>query len=223
MSDRNNRYVIMWSGGKDSCLALWRARKFGTEVTAAINFYDANTSRVRFHALRTEVIAAQIRSLGLDLIQVGTLPNNYDSIASTTLQAARGRGFKGAVFGNIHLQDVYASSAALCHTANLAHIEPLWGSDPVHLLEEFVDSGFRALITCCQLDRLDETWLGRRIDQTFVQDMRSLSNVDACGENGEYHSCVIEGPLFTRHVPVIAGQIRRSAEYAQLDLTLQCN
>jgi diphthamide synthase len=93
VSDSSDPHVIMWSGGKDGCLALWRARILGICVSAAINFFDASTSRVRFHALRTEVIAAQAESLGLELIQVGTLANNFELVATETLIEARRRDF----------------------------------------------------------------------------------------------------------------------------------
>src|SRR5262245_57710070 len=157
MNPKTGPHVILWSGGKDSCLALWRARRMGLEVTGGINFFDAASSRVRFHALRTEVIAEQARLVDLDLLQIGTTAANYDTVAKDALRDARRRGFRGAVFGNIHLRDVYASSAALCEDAQLSHVEPLWGEPPIRLLEEFVASGFSATITCCQLSALDES------------------------------------------------------------------
>ena len=128
-------------------------------------------------------------------------------------------GFAGVVFGDIHLADVRAWYEERVRAAGLAHVEPIWGEARAALVAEFVASGSRAVITCCELPKLDETWLGRIIDERFVDDIRGLP-IDPAGENGEYHSFTFAGPLFRSPVPWRAGARRHDGAFVQLDLEL---
>lgn len=207
----------MWSGGKDSALALHRARASGLDVTRLLNFYDSATSRVRFHATRIEMIRDQAQALDLELWAEGctweAMPNALDA----QLRSLKGDGFSGVVFGDIHLADVRAWYEERVTSAGLEHVEPIWGMPSISLLQEFVDAGGRAVVTCVDLDRLDASWLGRTVDESFVQDI-TATDVDACGENGEYHSFAFEGPMFTRPVAWRPGAARREGNFVQLDL-----
>jgi diphthamide synthase (EF-2-diphthine--ammonia ligase) len=103
-------------------------------------------------------------------------------------------------------------------SAGLQHVEPIWGELPQALLDEFVSSGGRAVLTCVELAKLDESWLGRITDESFASEM-GRTGVDPCGENGEYHSFAFDGPVFKSPVTWRAGQYRVDAGFAQLDLT----
>jgi diphthine-ammonia ligase len=211
------RCAVMWSGGKDSALAAERARRSGVEIACLVNFYDEATGRVRFHATRTELIAAQADAIGVPLVQRGTTWPGFDKAFGDTLRALVGDGIDGIVFGDIHLADVRAWHETRVRAAGLAHVEPLWGEAPRELLEEFVATGGSAVVTCCELDKLDESWLGRVIDERFVREIVALP-IDACGENGEYHSFAFAGPLFFRPVQHAAGERRSDGRFVQLDL-----
>ena len=102
--------------------------------------------------------------------------------------------------------------------AGLQHLEPIWGEPPHRLLQEFISSGGRAVITCVDLAKLDEAWLGRVIDERFASEIGS-TGADACGENGEYHSFAFAGPVFTKPLTWTAGERRLDSGFAQLDLT----
>ena len=104
--------------------------------------------------------------------------------------------------------------------AGLVHVEPLWAEEPRDLLAEFVESGGRALVTCVEAEKLNESWLGRVIDEAFVRDIASVP-IDPCGENGEYHSFAFAGPLFRRPVPHAPGERRSDGRFAQLDLLVR--
>lgn len=212
-----SRYAIMWSGGKDSALALWRARQAGLTVAALLTLYDAETGRIRFHATRIELIAAQAARLGLELRSEGTSWPAFDATFRAALADLAGEGFTGVIFGDIHLADVRAWYEERVRAAGLEHVEPLWGQPPAALLAEFVGSGARAVITCCELAKLDEGWLGRVIDEAFLHDIASIG-VDPCGENGEYHSFAFAGPLFRTPVRWVLGERRRENGFAQVDL-----
>jgi uncharacterized protein (TIGR00290 family) len=207
----------MWSGGKDSALAAHRARREGAEIACLVNFYDEETGRVRFHATRTALIAAQAEAIGVPLVQRGTTWSGFDKAFGDTLDALARDGIDGIVFGDIHLADVRAWYEVRVRAAGLAHVEPLWGDDPHALLAEFVATGGRAVVTCCESEKLDDSWLGRIIDDRFVRDIARVP-IDPCGENGEYHSFAFAGPLFSRPVPHAVGERRSDGRFAQLDL-----
>jgi len=209
----------MWSGGKDSALALMRARAKGLDVSRLLNFYDPATDRVRFHATRSDIIRAQAGAIGIELRQLGTPWERYEATFRDMLAELKREGFAGVVFGDIHLADVRAWYEERVRAAGLAHVEPIWGEAPAALVAEFVASGSRAVITCCELPKLDETWLGRIIDERFVDDIRGLP-IDPAGENGEYHSFTFAGPLFRSPVPWRAGARRHDGAFVQLDLEL---
>lgn len=209
----------MWSGGKDSALALMRARAKGLDVSRLLNFYDPATDRARFHVTRSDLIRAQAGAIGIELRQLGTPWERYEATFRDMLAELKREGFAGVVFGDIHLADVRAWYEERVRAAGLAHVEPIWGEAPAALVAEFVASGSRAVITCCELPKLDETWLGRIIDERFVDDIRGLP-IDPAGENGEYHSFTFAGPLFCSPVPWRAGARRHDGAFVQLDLEL---
>jgi uncharacterized protein (TIGR00290 family) len=211
------RCAVMWSGGKDSALAAHRARRDGVEIACLVNFFDEDTGRVRFHATRTELIAAQAEAIGVPLVQRGTTWPGFEPVFRETLDTLAREGIEGIVFGDIHLGDVRAWYEVRVRAAGLAHLEPLWAEEPRDLLAEFVASGGRAVVTCCESEKLDESWLGRIIDDRFVRDISSIP-IDPCGENGEYHSFAFAGPLFTRAVRHALGERRSDGRFAQVDI-----
>jgi uncharacterized protein (TIGR00290 family) len=214
----SGRFALMWSGGKDSALALDRARRAGIDVARLISFYDSQTRRVRFHATRVEMLEAQAAAIGIDLRSIPTSWPEMETKLRQELASLRDEGFTGVVFGDIHLADVRAWYEDLVTAAGLQHLEPIWGERPDNLLEEFIASGGRAVITCVDLSKLHEAWLGRVIDQRFASEIGS-TGVDACGENGEYHSFAFAGPVFNQPVSWAAGERRLDSGFAQLDLT----
>ncbi len=211
------RYAAMWSGGKDSALALTRASALGLEVGALLNFYDADTGRVRFHATRADLIAAQAAATGIPLRPFGTTWEGFDDAFRGALSALAADGYAGVIFGDIHLADVRAWYEERVRAAGLEHVEPIWGDPPADLLREFVAGGGRAVITCCETAKLDESWLGRTIDESFVRKIAG-AGIDPCGENGEYHSFAFDGPAFHAPVRWRAGERHSEGGFVQLDL-----
>jgi uncharacterized protein (TIGR00290 family) len=213
----SDRYALMWSGGKDSALALHRARQAGRDVALLLNFYDAETGRVRFHATPVEMLHRQAEAIGVELRAIGTSWPEMDDRLRAELSRLHDEGFTGVVFGDIHLADVRAWYEERVTAAGLEHVEPLWGGASTDLLAEFVGSGGRAVVTCVDLRKLDASWLGRIVDESFGADIASTS-VDPCGENGEYHSFAFAGPAFARAVAWALGEQREDGTFIQLDL-----
>lgn len=216
----SGRYALMWSGGKDSALALHRARAAGLVVARLITFYDAATGRVRFHATSVEMLRAQAGAIGVGLNAIGTTWPEMESRLNQELSRLRSDGFAGVVLGDIHLADVRAWYEERVVAAGLEHVEPLWHGAPGDLLAEYVHSGGRAVITCVDLKKLDPSWLGRVIDESFLAEIDS-TGIDPCGENGEYHSFAFEGPIFKHPVRWIAGATKSDGSFVQLDLELE--
>lgn len=207
----------MWSGGKDSALALQRATAAGIQVTRLINFYDRATRRVRFHATRVSMIQAQADAAGIELRAIGTTWPEMESRLNAELAALRSEGFAGVVFGDIHLTDVRSWYEDRVKAAGLEHIEPIWGEEPARLIREFVEAGGRAVITCVDLSRLDSAWLGRIIDERFLEEI-ATTEADPCGENGEYHSFAFQGTQFSNPVQWTPGETRSEPGFIQLDI-----
>jgi diphthine-ammonia ligase len=193
--------ALFWSGGKDSLLALDRAQRAGLEVTHLVNIFDQSSARVRFHGIKKELIGAQAHALGKSLVQRGTAAIEFETTFLRVLEELRKQGHRDIVFGNIHLADVRAWYEERTTKFEFRHHEPLWGDDPVELVEEFIARGHRARITSVYLDHGGRSeWLGREFTLEFLRELDAAAGVDACGERGEYHSLSFAGPLFASEI-----------------------
>jgi uncharacterized protein (TIGR00290 family) len=183
-----------------------------------VTFGDAASERIRFHATSRDMVERQVAATVVGRgRQVFTTWEAMPSALERLLAELRRAGYAGVVLGDIHLADVRAWYEERVRGAGLEHVEPLWGDDPAALLAEFVAGGGRAVVTCVDAERLDPSWLGRVIDEAFVAEIAGL-DVDACGENGEYHSFAFAGPAFARRVAWRPGECRSDGRFWQLDL-----
>lgn len=198
-------HALSWSGGKDATLALDRAVRQGLDVRYLFNIYEGVSGRVRFHGVRSELIAAQAQALGLELIQAHTHPEDYAGALDRVLDELVGRGVGGIVFGNIHLEDIRAWYDERLRARGLEHVEPLWGERPEALVEEFLDRGFRARVVGVNLEIGRAEWLGRDLDERLIEEIAQAPGADVAGERGEYHTFVYDGPLFRMPVRFVTG------------------
>lgn len=211
-------YALSWSGGKDSTLALDRALRGGLPVTCLFNIYEGSSGRVRFHGVRRELIAAQADALELDLVQKATGAADFEAVFLAILEELGERGIEGVVFGNIHLQEIRDWYEERTRAHGLAHVEPLWGDRPADLVREFRRRGYRACLVSVDLDRGDPAWIGRDLDDALVSDLIRREDVDPCGERGEYHTFVFDGPLFHRPVRIRRGRTVEIENHRLIDL-----
>jgi uncharacterized protein (TIGR00290 family) len=193
-------YALFWSGGKDSLLALDRARRAGLNVTHLVNIYEGNSGRVRFHGVRRRHIHAQAEALGLALVQTHTHPGDFEVALGEAFSGLKRASIDGVVFGNIHLADIRAWYEERTKAAGFEHVEPLWGDPPAALVREFVERGHRARIVSVNLKSGRAEWLGRRFDAELIAELEAAAPADVCGECGEYHSFAFGGPLFRHHL-----------------------
>lgn len=198
-------YALMSSGGKDGTLALDRALREGLDVRVLANIYEGSTGRVRFHGVRHELISRQAAALGLELLTAHTTPQAFEPVFLDLLQTIKNRGCTGILFGNIHLSDVRGWYEERVHAAGLDHIEPLWGDPPIELVHEVVERGYRALIVSVDLQQQAAGFLGRELDADLLTELSIADGLDPCGERGEYHTLVFDGPTFSHAVGFTTG------------------
>ncbi len=213
-------YALFWSGGKDSLLALDRARAASLNVCRLVNIYEGSSGRVRFHGVRKELLAAQAKALGLGLLQYKTGPETFEQAFLHALEELKQLGTGGIVFGNIHLADIRAWYEERTTSRSFQHVEPLWGCTPSSLIREFVGRGHQALVVSVYLTCGRREWLGRDFSEDFILELENCENVDVCGERGEYHSFAFGGPLFRSPLELRAASRFEMENHLILDVTL---
>jgi len=210
------RAAISWSGGKDSLAALSASRR-DLDIVAALTMFDETGQRSRSHGLRPELIAAQAASLGLRPVSARCSWSTYDESFTAALRALARDGITHVVFGDLVFPAHREWAEARCAAAGLTAVEPLFGQPTADLFDAFVASGATALIVTVREPWLDETWLGRPLAAEMKASF-AARGVDSCGENGEYHTAVVDGPLFTRPIRVAPGERVRRGDCVALDL-----
>ena len=200
--------ACLWSGGKDSCFACWRARAEGNEVCRLVNFLSGD-GRDAFHGVRQELMCLQSEALGIPIIQRETTPETYETVYRGVMEELRAMGIEGLVTGDMDVVEHREWVDSHCREVGLEALMPLWGQSPEALLSDFVEAGFEAVVVCVKKDFFDETWLGRRLDEQLVADLHAIGvtpGFHVCGENGEYHTLVVDGPCFAKRIHVARGE-----------------
>jgi uncharacterized protein (TIGR00290 family) len=230
--------ALLWSGGKDSALALHRARQDHGDldivllVTCVSQAYD----RVSMHGVRRDLIEEQADSLGLPVRFVvipsaehttcpivhttpgTTFPPNdvYSREMLAAFSRLKAEGIEMIVFGDIFLEDLRAYREGLLAHAGLEGRYPLWGRDTAELYDEFLDLGFAAVTVCVDTNRLPANTCGRLLDRSFQESLPA--SADPCGERGEYHSFTFDGPEFSRTISYTRGPIHHQDPFAFQEL-----
>ncbi len=211
-------YALMSSGGKDCTLALDRVKRDGLEVPYLVTTYDRDSDRVPFHGTRRELIEAYADRLKLEPLLFPSGGEPFEETFEKLLDEVTSRGITGLVFGNIHLADVRAWYEDRVTAAGLEHVDPIWGEEPSHLIRESVERGFRSIIISVDLAQGAAELLGKEINQELIDQITNMPQLDACGERGEYHSFVFDGPLFSQPVEFDTGSVFESHNHKLLDL-----
>jgi uncharacterized protein (TIGR00290 family) len=192
-----------WSGGKDSSLALYHILKDKTySVDKLVTNVNNQYRRVSMHGVREELLEQQAASIGIPL-QKFVLPDQptmeeYDREMMILLNQLHHENFTHSIFGDIFLEDLKAYRESQLAKVNISAVFPLWKRNTTELIHEFLDNGFKTIVVCVKAEVLDKSFAGRIIDKQFLKDLPP--NVDPCGENGEFHTFVFDGPIFTSPV-----------------------
>lgn len=179
-------------------LALWHARTYNLRATTLLTMFDETGKRSRSHGVPRALVEAQARALGLDLVAPSAGWKDYEKVFVEALNELRSRGHEAAIFGDIDLEPHREWEARVCRRAGLDHCLPLWHRDRGELAREAIALGFKAIVVCVDSRYLGDEFCGRQFDGSFIADLPP--GVDACGENGEFHTFVYDGPMFQRPV-----------------------
>jgi uncharacterized protein (TIGR00290 family) len=208
--DGCSKEVLMsWSGGKDSCLALFEIQRSASyRVEALLTTVTRDYDRISMHGVRLVLLERQAASLGVPLHQVlttkGASNEEYETNLIAAVSAYRGRGIDAIVFGDLFLEDIKTYRDQFLARHDLHGIYPVWMRDTTEFIREFIALGFKAVVTCVNGEVLDRSFAGMIIDENFLAALPA--NVDPCGENGEFHTFVFDGPNFAQPVEFSVGE-----------------
>lgn len=193
------KIISSWSGGKDCCYALMMTISKGYELGVLLNMMNENNKISRSHGLTISILKQQAKAIGAPLVAIPASWEDYEKIYIEALKYLKENyNSNKVVFGDIDLEPHREWEEKVCKSANLEAILPLWQQNRKELVFQMIDIGIKAIITSCNTI-LGEKYLGKEITKELVEEMEILG-VDACGENGEYHTIVIDCPLFSNPV-----------------------
>ena len=202
--------VVSWSGGKDSTLALNEIlNNTDYEVHSLITTVTEGYNRISIHGVRNELLEKQVQSIGLPLHKV-SIPKDskneqYESALKKVLLKFKNEGINEIVFGDIFLEDVKKYRDELLNKLDMKGVYPIWKKDSKELARKFIELGFKAVTTCVDSQQIDKKFVGREYDSEFLNDLPN--SADHCGENGEFHTFVYDGPLFDKKIDFTKGEI----------------
>ena len=207
---RPQAVLVSWSGGKDSCFALYEIQKAsGIRVEALITTVTRDFDRISMHGVRRVLLERQAESLGLPLRQIfitkGADNDEYERSMGEAFALYHRRGVDVVVFGDLFLQDIRTYRERLLARFNMTGSFPVWGRDTRQFIREFIALGFKAIVVCVDPKQLDPSFCGRLIDDEFLADLPR--GADPCGENGEFHTFVFDGPNFRNTVKFSTGEV----------------
>jgi diphthine-ammonia ligase len=201
---------VAWSGGKDCCQSAWEAQKARFEISYLMNMINPEVERSCSHGIAAKWIKLQAEALGIPIIQQTTNGQNYADQFITALKTLRAEGITHGVFGDINFDPHRSWDEKVCQAAGIEPVLPLWNRDHKMVAQEFIKQGFKTVVVATRGDLLGEEWVGRIFDDQFLKDLAQYPNISPCGEAGEFHTLVIDGPLFKKKVVIKeAGKVKR--------------
>lgn len=216
---KNMKVAVAWSGGKDSCLACFKAIKESYTVSnLLIMMADVNTSN--FHLISSDLLDAQSAAIGIPIIKQVTSPDTYENNFRNALLELKSEGIEGLVTGDVFNVALHEAGwlDRICREVGLIPIRPLWHLDTKKILIEFINEGFKAIVVRIKNEIIGLDWLGREINQTFYEDLLNLGTIDPCGEHGEYHSFVVDGPIFKNRIVITDSEKMTINGYGRLKI-----
>lgn len=213
--------LIAWSSGKDSAWALHEVRCAGEyEVVGALTTVTETFKRVSMHGVREELLRAQHEAIGLPpvIVPIPFPCSNeiYEARMAAALAEAKAAGVTHIIFGDLFLQDVRAYREQKLAGSGITPMFPLWGRPTAALAREMIDASVETYLVCIDLKQLSKDFAGRKFDDALLAELPP--SADPCGEKGEFHSCVVAGPMFTRRIPVAVGETVEREGFAYTDL-----
>lgn len=216
------KIVYSWSSGKDSAMALHELMKNADcEIVSLLTVVTKDYGRISMHGVREELLDLQAASIGLPLEKIFITKRSsdaeYESLMREALMRRKKDGVKAVAFGDIFLEDLRKYREDRLREVGIEAVFPIWKRDTRELAGSFIEAGFKAIITCVDTKVLDKKFSGRLFDRKFLSELPA--NVDPCGENGEFHSFVYDGPIFKGPVPCRTGEkVAREERFYYTDI-----
>jgi diphthine-ammonia ligase len=206
-----------WSGGKDSCLALFKALNQGYDVKYLLTMMSEKGNTSRSHGISGRLLFEQADRLKIKMIQKHTSWEDYEKVFMEAVNNLKKRNILYGIFGDIDIQDHLKWVTRICETANIRYFEPLWKYKRMNIIKELIDAGFKAIIVSCDGKKMGKNYLGREITYELINELLS-TGIDAAGENGEYHTFVYDGPIFSDRIEFSKKEISINDGYLFLKL-----
>lgn len=205
-----------WSGGKESCLACYEAIEQGLDVSYLLNFIDLQ-GKSRSHGVSVSILQAQSEALSIPIIQRKTTWEDYESTFKKVAGELKQENVTGGVFGDVDIKEHRDWVESVCAEVDIKPFLPLWGRGQEELMHELVDSGFKAVIIVLDKNAVNEDFLGQTIDKKFIEELEQRG-ISPCGESGEYHTLVVDGPIFNKRLNIEHSRKMASGERVMLDI-----
>ncbi len=188
---------VSWSGGKDSCLALYKAIEQGYTPKKLLTMFSKENDISSAHRLKAEILNAQANAIGIEHKVGKALFNDYEEVFVSNLRLFKEQNIDYGIFGDIDLEEHKQWEDRVCEKASISAILPLWKRNRKEIVQEFLDLGFKAKIVVVNTTMIDSKFLGQDLSYSLMSEMENYG-IDVCGENGEYHTVVYDGPIFNR-------------------------
>ncbi len=210
---------VSWSGGKDCCQAAYLAIRQGYQIQYLLNMINPVSERSCSHGISARWIKLQSEAMGIPLLQPTTNGSDYEAVFVKTLTDIRQQGITTGIFGDIDFLPHLEWVDNISRKAGIQAVLPLWGGDQAKIAQNFIDLGFKSVVIATRADLLGEEWLGRTVDHQFLRDIANLNpSITPCGEAGEFHSLVIDGPLFQKRIEILEAKRERRLDHWFYDI-----
>jgi uncharacterized protein (TIGR00290 family) len=209
---KGKKFIASYSGGKDSTLAIYRAIKQGMEPIELVTTYNTDRKQSWFHGISKQLLDNISKEIQIPIILMETTGEQYTLNFEAYLRAAKEKGAEVCVFGDIDLEEHLKWCTDRCVAAGIEAYFPLWKESRKDMVYEFIDSGFKTIITVVDASRLSENFIGKILTKQVAAEIEQ-AGADICGENGEYHSFAFDGPLFKNPVEFKTGDVIHHDKY----------
>ena len=216
----NKPFVASWSGGKDSAMAYYRAIQSGMAPNRLLTMFQEDEEVSKSHALPLEVVQAQASRLDVPLMIRGAGWDDYEAKFIHAMDECRDAGITHGIFGDIDLEGHLEWVQKTCSKSDIIPIHPLWQEPRRSILEELLAVGFEAVIVVVNTNMMPAKYVGRTFTRELMDELEELG-IDSCGESGEFHTVVVDGPIFSSRIPVTFGDVRENEGYMFLTVGLE--
>lgn len=216
---RTKKSFVSWSGGKDCCLAAYRAAQLGTKISCLLNMVTRDGQHSCSHGIASQWIRLQAEAMEIPLLQYPTTDCNYESVFIDALHYLKQENVATGVFGDIDFQPHREWIEKVCVPVGITPVLPLWMQDQNKVVMDFIKLGFKAKIIAIKADLLGQEWLGRTVNQEFLKEVADLNiDITPCGEAGEFHTLVVDGPLFKKRLEILDASNVMRGEHWFMDI-----